>query len=410
MAAAKEIIFNIIDSLQEEMIELQRKLTSIPAIAPESGGSGETDKARMLEEHLKSLSLGTIDHFDACDARVPSGVRPNIILSAAGKQAGKKLWIMTHTDIVPPGEAMQWQSDPYKLVIKDGKIIGRGVEDNQQSLVASIYALAALQKAGVQPARDIKLLFVADEETGSEYGVKYLVKNHRDLFSTGDLALVPDAGRPDSSMIEVAEKSILWLRVHTTGLQIHASLAPEGRNAFVAASEMAVALYNLKDKFDLKNNIFEPPVSTISPTKKEANIPNINTIPGDDVFYVDCRILPEIGIDPVFNAIKDIAAAIEKKYGVKVDFEIVQKEASPPTPADSAIVGMIQSAVKTVYGTTAVPMGIGGGTVAAHLRREGIHTAVWSTIESFAHMPNETCLVKNMVGDAKVMALLMIGE
>jgi succinyl-diaminopimelate desuccinylase len=54
-------------------------------------------------------------------------------------------------------------------------------------------------------------------------------------------------------------------------------------------------------------------------------------------------------------------------------------------------------------------VGIGGGTVGAHLRKKGIDTVVWARIESTAHMPNEYCLIENMVGDAKVMAHIMLG-
>ena len=65
-------------------------------------------------------------------------------------------------------------------------------------------------------------------------------------------------------------------------------------------------------------------------------------------------------------------------------------------------------AVNSVYGVEARAVGIGGGTVGAFLRRAGIDTAVWSRIEHTAHSPNEFCVIDNMVGDAKVMAAIMV--
>ena len=69
----------------------------------------------------------------------------------------------------------------------------------------------------IRPKRTIILAFVSDEETGSKYGLKWLIKNHPELFRKNDLVLVPDAGNSDDSFIEVAEKSRLIFQVKTIG-------------------------------------------------------------------------------------------------------------------------------------------------------------------------------------------------
>jgi succinyl-diaminopimelate desuccinylase len=66
--------------------------------------------------------------------------------------------------------------------------------------------------------------------------------------------------------------------------------------------------------------------------------------------------------------------------------------------------------VEEVYGIKTKTIGIGGGTVGAFLRNEGIDSAVWCRIDHSAHEPNEYALLKNILGDAKVMALMMIDE
>jgi succinyl-diaminopimelate desuccinylase len=53
-------------------------------------------------------------------------------------------------------------------------------------------------------------------------------------------------------------------------------------------------------------------------------------------------------------------------------------------------------------------MGFGGGTVAAYLRNIGIDSAVWSRLSDSAHQPDEYALLENILGDAKVMALLAL--
>jgi succinyl-diaminopimelate desuccinylase len=397
-----------IETCRSDMIELQRGLTARPAIAPESGGTGEHEKSLYLEERVRALGFSLVERFTAPDARLPGTGRPSLMVTVPGRDRGRALWIMTHIDIVPPGDLAAWQGDPYALREENGRLYGRGTEDNQQSLVASLYACLAVKQAGLVPPADVNLLFVADEETGSAYGIKYLLDSRPELFKKPALALVPDAGAPDGSTVEIAEKSLLWLKFSTKGLQVHGSTPHLGRNAFLAASDMVMRLAELNRLYARRDELFDPPVSTFSPTKKEANVPNINTIPGEDVFYFDCRILPQEDVEEVLGRMRAIARDIEKKYGVTVEMSPMQRESSPATPPDSALVTRLAAAIKRVYGVTARPVGIGGGTVGAFMRRAGIDTAVWSRIEHTAHMPNEHCLVDNMVGDAKVMAALML--
>ncbi len=402
-----ERVFSRIEENREDMIALQELLTGIPAIAPQSEGKGEWEKAEALTTWLKKLGVTNINMINALDDRVPAGKRPNIIATIPGEDETRNFWIMTHIDVVPPGELSLWNSDPFKMTRENGKLIGRGVEDNQQSLVASVYAVTSILQEGLKPKYTVKLMFVSDEETGSDFGIKFLLDNY-DLFKKEDLILVPDGGRSDGTLVEVAEKSILWLKFRTTGKQCHASMPHLGINAFVAASKLVLKLNGLNEEFNRKNEIFDPPYSTFCPTKKENNVPNINSIPGEDIFYLDCRILPSYDLDDVMKRIGELAGEVEKEYGVSVEIETIQRESSPPTPEDSKLVKSLIRAIKLVYAVDARPRGIGGGTVGAHLRKRGFDTVVWSKIEETAHMPNEYCIVDNMVGDCKVMAEIML--
>ena len=394
-------------SRRDEMIELQRALTAVPALGPQNGGEGEWKKAEVLISWLEKLGLGPTEIVSAPDSRVPRGERPNIVATIPGGTEAGTFWVMTHMDIVPPGEARLWESDPYTMVIKGDRLIGRGVEDNQQSLVASVFAGACVRELGLSPRRTVRLLFVSDEETGSAQGVQHVLSATR-LFSPRDLALVPDSGSPEGDQIEIAEKSILWLRFVVLGRQCHASTPEKGLNAFEAGSHLVVRLGALRERFKATDELFSPPASTFVPTRKEANVPNVNTLPGEDVFYLDSRVLPREDLAKVTGEIRRICDSIEADFGVRVQVEEVQKASSPPTSPDAPIVTTLRNAIRHVYGVEASTVGIGGGTVGAYLRAAGIPTVVWSRIEETAHQPNEHCLVENMLGDSLVMALAMV--
>ena len=406
-----EKITRRIDSYENDMIALQIALTAIPALAPENGGDGEYEKARYLTEYLNQMKFDNISRFDAPDDRVSSNCRPNIIVNIPGKNPERTVWILTHMDVVPPGGLKLWDSNPYRGYVKDGRIYGRGMEDNQQDLVASIFAAKAFVDESVTPGFSVGLAFVADEETSSQNGLVYLLDMEKKLFRKNDIIVVPDFGNEEGTMIEVAEKSLLWLRFKTVGMQCHASEPSLGRNAFTAASHLVTELSGLYRIFDRIDPLYSPPMSTFEPTRKDANVPNINTIPGEDIFYLDCRILSDYNLVEVMTRIRDMADSVEKIFDVSIDIVPVQTvQAPPPTDRDAPVVSVLRKAVKKIYGVDASPAGIGGGTVAAHLRKEGYPAAVWSRLGRTAHQPNENCIISNMMGNAKVFADLFLGE
>jgi len=403
-----ESIYETIDKSKDEMIALQRILTAIPALDPSSGGKGELQKCLALEKWLREKGIENLERFDAPDARADSGIRPNLIATLPGKKS-QNLWIMTHLDVVPTGDLSLWNSDPWEMLEKDGKLYGRGTEDNQQGLVSSIFALKALLANKQIPEYTVKLLFVADEEVGSTYGIQYLLENHA-LFQKDDLIIIPDGGDSEGLCIEIAEKNILWFQVKTLGKQCHGSRPDEGINAHLAACDLALLLHDMENHFSAQNSLFEPVYSTFEPTKKEANVPNINTIPGEDSFFMDCRILPQYSLDEVRLEIEKRTKSIEKKYGVEIAVEEKQAVESPATPHDAEVVQVLKKAIQKLRGKEARLIGIGGGTVASYLRNEGLHAAVWSTLDETAHQPNEYCRIENMIEDAKVLASIMLGN
>lgn len=400
-----KIISTKIDELNTEAVNLMKAIIPIRALGPLNEGKGEQEKTDYLVNYLQKIGITDITELPASDPSALGGVRPNVVARIPGKDTTKTIWILAHTDVVPAGDLSKWDSDPFEAVVKDGKIYGRGTEDNNQGLVSGIIAAKAFIDTGIKPQTNLGLVMVADEETGSKFGLDFLMKNHRNLFKKDDLIIVPDAGEPDSSMIEVAEKSIIWFRIKTSGKQVHASLPYKGINAFKAAAHLIVDLQKLHDIYNANDPVFDPPISTFEPTKKEANVPNINTIPGEDVFYLDCRILPPYKIDDVFMEVRKICNKIEKDFNVQIEISTEQEEqAAPATPVEAPVVKALEKAVKSVYNIDAKPMGIGGGTVAAIFRRAGFDAAVWSTLDDLAHQPNEYCVISNMMNDAKVFA------
>ena len=406
-----EKIFQLIDGYGEEVINLQTALTSRVALGPENGGSGEHEKTAFIRGLLESIYPSGLEEIKAPDERAQDGYRPNLIADWESGEGEPKIWVLSHSDIVPPGDLSLWESDPYQIKVEGDRIIGRGVEDDQHGFISSYLGLKAVLESGLGLGRRVGLIIVADEETGSEYGLGYLLKKYGNRFKDDDLIVVPDAGNEEGTMIEVAEKSLLWLKFTVTGKQCHASMPHKGKNSLFGAARLIVSLAELKERFDISEELFSPPESTFEPTKMEANVPNVNTIPGRDVFFMDCRVLPQYQVDEVLSACREIALGIEAELGLDIAVEpVYRQEATEPTSAEASVVKALARAIKRVTGKEAKPMGIGGGTVAAFFRRAGLSAAVWSTGFDSAHQPNEYCLISNILTDAKIFACLFVGD
>ncbi|OGS55475.1 MAG: hypothetical protein A3K60_05375 [Euryarchaeota archaeon RBG_19FT_COMBO_56_21] len=405
---AKELMQTVAED-RDELVGNFCEMLRISAVGPESGGEGETERAKYLTKLVRDLGFKSVEVLESRDPRVPSGKRPNIIIRLRGS-SDRNLWVVTHMDTVPVGDLSAWKSPPLEPRVEEGRIFARGSEDNGQALIASLYGLKALVKNGITPECNIGLVFVADEEMGNVHGIDFLLS--KGVFRKDDIAVVPDHGEKDGSGIVVVEKGIAWIEVEVVGVQTHASTPEKGVNAFEAAARfMLLALERVRKRFDLCDPLFDPPCSTFAPTRCEANGPNVNTVPGRQRFAFDFRVLPEYGLDDVFSEVRAAANDIEKSTGAKINLKLDQRaDAAPRTKSDAEIVRRLSTAIEVVRGVKARPMGIGGGTCAAPFRRLGIQAAVWSTSTQTAHDANENCKVDDVIADAQVYALLFAGD
>ncbi len=391
-----------IDSYEAGMVKAMSDMVKIPAVSPESGGAGESDRVDFLEDLISSMGFKA-ERYDYKDNF--SAKRSSLIVKyGTGK---RRLWIIPHIDTVSVGEKKLWDADPFSGLVKQGRIYGRGTSDNGQDVIAGIYALKAVKESAIKPKYAFGLALMADEETGSEFGAQKLIKEG--IFKKDDLILVPDAGDNKGSVIEIAEKGKLMLKIEVHGKQAHASRPNAGLNAsFHAMKFLSMLSEYLYGKYNYKDKIFYPEYSTFELTKREANVDSYNIVPGLDVSYLDCRILPKYNVEDIF---KDISKKAEEYKGhvngLDIKFEpILKSDPAPATDPDSEIVKLVSRGVEKHIGIKPKITGRGGGTIAYFFRMMGMQAAVWSIKEEVAHASNEYCVIEEMKNDAKVFASL----
>lgn len=393
-----------IERYKNEMVAMQKHLVPIKAISPASGGKGEWAKAKFLEPIIHSI-YDEVKEFHTPYKGADGGVRPNYMAVLKGTDSTRTMWIMAHIDIVHEGDIKLWNTDPFTAVVKNGNIYGRGTEDNHQAIVSGIFVAKAFKEESITPPINIGLLLVSDEENGSDNGVKYMIQHNKNLMGKNDLIIVPDAGDPKGETIEVAEKSTLWIKVTTKGKQSHGSKPDVGINAHRVAANFIIKADEFYQKYNKRDKLFDPPYSTFEPTKKESNVPNVNTIPGEDIMYFDCRLLPDLEPEVIIGEFKALAIEIGKKFGAQILIDVFHmQKAAPPTSPDCDFSKAAARAMKEVNKVDARPIGIGGNTVAQQFRELGLPVVVCSKVDGLCHQPNEYCTISNMVADTKVWA------
>src|SRR5206468_8605296 len=102
-------------------------------------------------------------------AREPE--RPNVVARLRGGD-GPSLAFLSHTDTVLADPA-EWERDPWSGDLVDDEIWGRGALDMKGQVAASAVALASLAREGFEPAGDLVLIVVADEEVGAGDGLSW---------------------------------------------------------------------------------------------------------------------------------------------------------------------------------------------------------------------------------------------
>jgi succinyl-diaminopimelate desuccinylase len=391
----------LIDGSEKSIVKTLSEMISIKAISPQNGGNGEAKRADFLQKTLEGWGF-KVKRYDYSDKTKTK--RPNLVVKF-GKNS-ETIWIISHIDTVPEGDRSLWHTDPFKAKVTLDKVYGRGTNDDGQGVVASMFALKALKDSNARLRYNMGVALVADEETGSEYGLKRLLKER--IFKKGDMFIVPDSGSPKGDDIEINEKGVLWLKVTVEGKQTHASAPQRGENAYRNAIKfLNTADVFLHKKYHSKDKLFGSR-STFEMTKHEKNVDSINIVPGMDVSYMDCRILPKYSPDHVLKDIRDIAKRKEfKKVKINVDVAI-RLNAADPTPENSKIIKALKDSLKALRGINAKCVGIGGFTVAKEIRKLGSPVAVWSTMSSMAHQANEYTRIRYMVEDAKVFAYLCV--
>jgi acetylornithine deacetylase/succinyl-diaminopimelate desuccinylase-like protein len=354
--------------LQAEAVEVLSRLIRFDTVNPPGN---ERACQEWLAGYLTEAGLEVV----LLEGEEPE--RPNLVARLGGEADGPALGYLSHVDTVL-ADASDWRHDPWSGDVHDGAIWGRGAIDMKSQTAAEVVAAAHLARQGWRPPRgELKIISVADEETGGRLGAQWLTEQRPDaarvdwLVNEGGGAVMPYGDRRLYGVC-CAEKGTFRFRVRATGRAGHASVPALADNALLKLLPALERLGTKRAGYDVGDGpgalleaIGEDPAdaagavdrvraaepalaamlesmlgATFAPTLISAG-EKINVIPARAEFAVDCRLPPGLGAEVAERRARELLGDADG-----VELEITEAVVGNGSAIDSPLMDAIHAWVE----------------------------------------------------------------
>ena len=382
---------------EDEVAGLCADLIRIDTTNPgDHSGPGERHAAERVAELLADVGVEPA----IFESRAK---RASVVARIPGEDSRRPaLLIHGHLDVVP-ADAADWQRHPFSGELHDGCVWGRGAVDMKDMDAMILAVIRQRMREGRRPARDLVLVFPADEEAGGSYGARWLVDKHPHVFE-GCTEAIGEVGGFSVTLggqrlylLQTAEKGMAWLRLTAHGRAGHGSMlnsdnpvtelaetvARIGRHewpqrlipatrAFLEAACAALEIDFVPDNLRPALSKIGPIARVIGATLQNTANPSVlgagykvNVVPQSATADIDGRFLP--------GHEEEFLAEIDRLLGPHVERHFIQQDISLETTFDgdlcAAMVGALQAEEP---GARTVPYCLSGGTDAKSFSRLGI--------------------------------------
>lgn len=359
---------------------------------------------KVLEDRFNEIGVDEINRYEKKEGRMNMIASFKGVGKASGEYGRKKIAIVGHLDVVPV-EGQDWQTDPFQPLIRSGRIYARGVNDNKGPLAAVIEGVRIFKEALDNKFNaEIDIIAAADEERGSDYGIRYLLD---DVGLDYDYALIPDGG--EFSKAVYGEMGILTLEFSSKGKAYHGSKPENGKNAIIPLSYLATKLYDydwtqLKGTEDFDHSVLN--VGLIQGGTAMNIVPDKATMNGMWRYPVG------IETSEIEKIVDQMIKEVKKKYqDAEISIKIIAKSIPFVGSKKSALVRAAIQAAEDLNINSPDLITVRGETVAKFINQKiGCEVLVNGPEDGsigIAHQPNESIALDSLKGFAKYYAMIL---
>jgi acetylornithine deacetylase/succinyl-diaminopimelate desuccinylase family protein len=334
-----QTIMDYIEKNQEKLIENVKKLVSVDSTNP---GMFEKEAAAELQAQLGSAGIG-FEIYEPFEKRV------SVLAQMESSQSRGGLLFNGHLDVVPTGDLSQWESDPFKPEIRNGRLYGRGSTDMKGGVAAFAFAMKAVKECGVVLKKPVYLHAVADEECGGRAGTVHLMENHR--IPAVDMAVTGESSTFKGEMALVRTcAGIAAIVLRSYGKSAHASKPYEGNNAVL---NMARVMLAIQDSFEVPARSADPllPAPTFAVGTQIKGGIKVNIIPEYCEAMMDLRTNPGMTKEGIEAQLREIIQKVKESHPeVKAEAECTMWDNAALLAEDSYAVRKGKEAIRRAVG------------------------------------------------------------
>jgi len=313
-------------------LKLAKDLIRKPSITPKDAGA-----INLLAKNLKSIGF---------NCKIINFKNVKNLYAKLGKSS-PNFCFAGHTDVVPPGNVKNWTTNPFKPIVKNNKLIGRGANDMKASIACFVAAVSRFKNQNKNFKGSISLLITGDEEGIAVNGTKRVVKYLKRKREKINFCIVGEPTNPSKlgEMIKIGRRGSLTGRLTVIGAQGHVAYPQRANNP---SNTIIKILKRIKDlKLDKGTKNFQP--SNLEITKINIDNHADNVIPGSAEAVFNIRFNDKHSSSSLKRKLNKIFKAVSKinKSKFKVNY-IVSGEAFLTKPNKTTY--MVQNIIKKITG------------------------------------------------------------
>jgi len=369
-------------------LQLSKDLIRFPSVTPVDAGaiSYLSKKLRQLGFNCKVLEFK--------DKKNPT--IKNLYARLGNKQPN--LCFAGHTDVVPPGNIKDWTVSPFKPIIKNNFLIGRGANDMKSSIACFLAAVSDFLKNNKKIDGSISFLITGDEEAqainGTKKVVDYLIKKKEKI----DFCIIGEPTNPNKlgEMIKIGRRGSLSCNLELQGSQGHVAYPYLSKNPI---NSLITICKKLKEKsLDKGNKHFQP--SNLEFTSMHVDNKVHNVIPARAQTQFNIRYNSSHTAVSLKKMINSLVKSICKKNKIKFKIEFFNSGDSFLTKPGNTI-QMAKKIIKkitkinTVFSTT-------GGTSDARFIKKISPCLEFGLVNKTMHKVDECVSLKDLKNLKKI--------
>jgi succinyl-diaminopimelate desuccinylase len=289
--------------MSQNILSILEKLISFKSITPK----GE-DAIKYIAKILSSLNFKCeIKKFGPKEAKVTN-------LYAILGDSSPNICFAGHVDVVPPGDASSWNSDPFSMTIQDNLIYGRGTVDMKGAIACYLSAITEFLKNN-KPKGSISFLVTSDEEGNAKHGTIEMLKHIKDYQPKIDFCILgePTSKHKIGDTIKIGRRGSINFTLKITGKQGHVAYPEKAINPIPIIASILKDLSNTI--FDSGTKYFQP--SNLEITSIDTNNPVTNVIPESITARFNIRFNDTYKASDLSAKVIEIIARYSEDYDLK---------------------------------------------------------------------------------------------